>query len=237
MFQFSTSGLPCSFLVALSKETITNLLDVMQKVSLAIVTVSVALFSNALISRTSVEKEPESELGRLMEIRRKMGDQSPRRIVEGALRRVGKRGGSESLIEKIALADFEPSNTIQISFPMMVYDTPNSALEDKPFNQIETLGDLHKAWDIITRKFYILDRPSWMYLQIPDLRKTSKELRYSEVPPSASTVLLEIVGDPKPNDPTAVPVFVWIFYDFSPMLTDVEDQNKASPLFCVGSWS
>jgi hypothetical protein len=55
--------------MALSKDTLKNLIDAMQKVSLAITAVSIALFSNVALSHKSVEKEAVDELAQFLRIR------------------------------------------------------------------------------------------------------------------------------------------------------------------------
>jgi hypothetical protein len=226
--------LPCRF----RKDTVKNLLDVLQKLSLAIAAVSLALLSTILLPRHNVEKDAIPELARLQSILGKMADRSPKKIIDEALGRVGQNAGSESLTEQLTLNDFAPY-TVQISFPSVIYQTSNSDLKQMPsdlrqipFNEIQKLGDLHKAWDIVASitKFYKLGGPRWMYLQIPDLDQTPLELSYRELPPGAAAVPLERLGDPKVPSPSD-PIYIWIYYNFAPMLTDIGDKNKLMRIF------
>jgi hypothetical protein len=58
--------------MALPKNALRNLLDLMQKSTLAILPVSIGLLSNALFSHRSVEKDALSELAQLLKTREKM---------------------------------------------------------------------------------------------------------------------------------------------------------------------
>jgi primosomal replication protein N len=69
----------------LSKDTLKNLLDVMQKVSLAVMVLSIALFSNVVLSHRSVEREAQSQLAQLMRIRDKIGGENARDIINNIL--------------------------------------------------------------------------------------------------------------------------------------------------------
>lgn len=64
----------------LSKESIKNLLDLLQKISLAITTISIALISNLILSHPNVEKEAARELPDLLTIREELGLLTPQTV-------------------------------------------------------------------------------------------------------------------------------------------------------------
>lgn len=63
--------------MSLSDETLKNLLDVMQKLTLAMTIVSVALFSNFVLSQQSRMAKAVEELKNLLRIQQKAEDQTP----------------------------------------------------------------------------------------------------------------------------------------------------------------
>jgi hypothetical protein len=74
--------------VALSNGTLKNLLDVMQKVSLAVAGVSIWLLSTFVLSRDRVEALAQPELDRLLDIRNNHGRDTANTIVGQALEHV-----------------------------------------------------------------------------------------------------------------------------------------------------
>ena len=85
--------------MALSKDTIKNLLDTMQKVSLVVVALSIALVSNIMVSHPTVEKEAEAELTKLMAIRNNIGDKDAKHIIDDSLEELESNGYSHLRLE------------------------------------------------------------------------------------------------------------------------------------------
>lgn len=108
--------------MSLSKEALKNLLDLMQKVSLAITAVSIGLLSSLMLSHASVEKEAQPELKKLLSIRNKFEDYLVEEIIfiaeSKALKEVGQKSEDVKLEGKITVkADPSLSCVVSFRFP------------------------------------------------------------------------------------------------------------------------
>jgi hypothetical protein len=158
--------------MSLSKEALKNLLDLMQKVSLATTAVSIGLLSSLMLSHASVEKEAQPELQKLLSIRSKIHDYYVDEIIFGEVPKALKNEGQESedgeLIERITVKG-DPSLSCVVRLPLRSVCTRpiDPDLMRKRFNDIQTLQEMRKVWDAIasTKMFWKVGRiPNYVAL-------------------------------------------------------------------------
>jgi hypothetical protein len=134
--------------VALSKDAQIKLLDAMQKGSVAITAVSLGLLSSVLLSRTSVQKEAEPELKRLVEIRDRIGKKNVSEVIEealkGALERMGYEPGARILKAKVTTSGSTGTFSCDVSLlaPTECTWPANPSLTGKRFSEIQTLEEI-----------------------------------------------------------------------------------------------
>jgi hypothetical protein len=132
--------------MTLSKETLKNLLDLMQKGTLAVAVVSIALLSNVALSVRSVEKQAIAELGELLRICAKKSNLSARNIINGVLAEKDPSLTHSTLTDQGGIVNFYYYNRVQLKnssgvalgsfsvpFPQVVYEIIDPEWEDRPF--------------------------------------------------------------------------------------------------------
>jgi hypothetical protein len=124
--------------MALSEKTLSNLLDVMQKLSLAIGVVSVALFSNFVLSQQGTLSKAAEELKRLFAIVEKIKDRTPREVLFSELIETSFHIESE---EGFALGD------VTLGHFRFDDESHDSEWYEKRFGDAASLDELRNTWD------------------------------------------------------------------------------------------
>jgi hypothetical protein len=167
--------------MALSSKTIKNLLDLMQKLSLAIVVVSIGLFSNVVLSHSSIERKAGDELAQLLRIRDQIANDSAVDVVHRRLPSEFawfKEDANQHVFVPFHLKlkiGHDPTflEDVTVGIPDVLYNTDFSDLDRKSFNQIQTLQEMRKVWDTIYSTTSYSDKPkiTGVGLSLPSIGK------------------------------------------------------------------
>ncbi len=216
--------------MSLSKDTLKNLLDVMQKISLAITAVSIGLFSNVALSHRSVEKEAQHEMDELTRVRsdHELSKYSAINVIDQAL--TVERVYRPRNLKLTFAGDFPFSCNLIVFIPTVLYRPIDSGSPATAFGSIQTLEEMRKAWDAValTTSFDVLGEPESVYVRIgggswsPEAQWISNTVRvydHSRIPEvgiGAPTFLYQ---------PASHRTSIAFEYDFSPVLNSLSDLN------------
>lgn len=173
----------------LSKDAIKNLLDVMQKLSLAIAIVSLALLSSFLLSRRNIVIRAQGELYQLKEILKQIGNDDPLSLAREALPQHSDAWawmGSQRYLAKLKTPSGTDAGGVLLLFPGIFVNIAETEWKTKRFKEVKNLEDVRKAWDAVASSEWCVlkEVPRNVYLGLPSLKKY---------------VPLEIVMAPPPN--------------------------------------
>jgi hypothetical protein len=154
--------------VAISKETTKNLLDVMQKLSLAIAAVCLALVSNLAISGGDLERKAGQELTHLLKIRDQpqITNLSAIEIIDHELDKTGRRFNETREVDGKVTFD-RLSVNLRIQIPVSVFRIEKS--QGTPaFKDVDTLEKMRGFWDEIAsiKTFLEPKTPLFLLLQL-----------------------------------------------------------------------
>jgi hypothetical protein len=233
--------------MALSKEAFKNLLDVMQKVSLAITAVSIGLLSTAILSsRGSTEKKAQPELKLLLSIRERIGAKSANEIVRDADTSGHRRAGGPSrmiLEGKIGVGGEVWSNKFGFAYPARYLSEVDPKLGEQRFDQLQNLEEIRAFWNAIAQtKLWRLEEKPWDFVLNLGLEKTvGANVRWDGQPSSvgrdhqslvSSPVrFLDRIGESSLYTDSNGNNRISFDYDFSPLVTSLGDSNRQMEIF------
>jgi hypothetical protein len=134
--------------VSLSEETLKNLLDVLQKLTLAITVVSVALFSNLILSQENIFVKAEGDLKRLEAILPRLVNETPETILA---RTSSQDFGLPPDTFSLQIYEGDALTTATLAFDADVSQTSESAWSKETFGQVKNLEELRNVWDTVVR--------------------------------------------------------------------------------------
>jgi hypothetical protein len=155
-----------------SDDFLKNLLRVMQKVSLAIAAVSIAIFGAAFLPRNSAEQHALDEIPKLRRMLQVLGDYDSETIVNQNLSRNNHSPAERHLAASLKVGDEYVGSGINLSWHDVLCGSDGtvkmqSDWSKTKFRDANALKDLIKIWDevTLTKTFWVLqDRPDKMIL-------------------------------------------------------------------------
>ncbi len=143
--------------MALSKDTLKNLLDVIQKLSLAITAVSIGLLSTIALLRENAEARAQPELDQLLKIRDEIGTDNAIKIINKAIAKAHYNFQAEAPLTIGLKIPHDPPITIILAalYPEVLVNVDETTIQKKPFKEIQTLDEMAQVWNkvVSTTKF------------------------------------------------------------------------------------